>query len=263
VDEIEVVFKKTGKWTRTDMNRPNKHPSGQLKTYNKIIFDFLKNNDYLEKSKVSPDKIISLIPENLQKYFYRGWFDGDGCICISGKSNTIGVQIAGSKSQIWSAFIKLSKKMGFPIHIYRTKEDKAGGSSVNITSQTGQKIFLDYIYNNYENDKIGLSRKYNKYLLSLDRIKNRKISNTGFIGVYTNIGKKIRYYAKVKDGGSKNKKVTYLGFYDSPEEAAIAYDKAAIKRKGMFARTNYPLSNYITESDLNILSTANQNLYSK
>ena len=41
-----------------------------------------------------------------------------------------------------------------------------------------------------------------------------------------------------------NGKSKHIGSYDSEEEGAIAYDKAAIKYFGVFAFTNFPIENY-------------------
>lgn len=43
-----------------------------------------------------------------------------------------------------------------------------------------------------------------------------------------------RWIAQVSEGG----KPQHLGIFDTPEEAAIAYDLAALTRWGQFARTN-------------------------
>ena len=58
-------------------------------------------------------------------------------------------------------------------------------------------------------------------------------NTTGFKGVYRfrNTG---RYTASI----SINKKIVYLGVFDDPVDAAMAYDSAAVEHYGDFAMTN-------------------------
>ena len=45
-------------------------------------------------------------------------------------------------------------------------------SIIRITNRKGIKILGDYIYQNYENDKIGLQRKYDKFVKIKSLIKD-------------------------------------------------------------------------------------------
>jgi len=65
--------------------------------------------------------------------------------------------------------------------------------------------------------------------------KINKNNSTGFKGVHKHIGKPKPYEASI---GVDNRKVS-LGYFYTPEEAALAYDAAARNIYGVFARTNF------------------------
>ena len=69
--------------------------------------------------------------------------------------------------------------------------------------------------------------------------KKRKLlstNTTGYRGVYK---RGERFEAQI----SINKKFTYLGIYDTPKEAAVAYDRAVIKYNLSKDRLNFPNDN--------------------
>ena len=82
--DIKRIFEKTGDWCFYNCNkfdkRTNRHYTNfTITTSNRHIVDFLIENDYDKKSIVSPNKILSKIPDDYKSYFFRGISDGDGC----------------------------------------------------------------------------------------------------------------------------------------------------------------------------------------
>lgn len=61
-------------------------------------------------------------------------------------------------------------------------------------------------------------------------------NKTGFKGVSTNHKYTNKFRASIYRGGKR----IHLGYFGKPEDAARAYDEAAIKYHGKFARLNFP-----------------------
>ena len=166
LSEILDSFTCMGKWSV--INYTPKRGERFLKpilcisTNNRLLFNFLKENDYHLKSGTSADKILSHIPKSMHPYFFRGLLDGDGCwFCKKYKKYYVRqTYITSTYAQDWGFVEKLYDKLNIKYSIYRTIDKKTGNkrSNIVISNKCGIKKLYDYIY--YENPTLGFSRKY-------------------------------------------------------------------------------------------------------
>jgi intein-encoded DNA endonuclease-like protein len=123
-----------------------------------------KVSEDLEKLGCGPDKNIKLLPENLDRemfrHFLRGYFDGDGCLCVNYKKvKQSHVRIAMRKLLGLQVIKELSKYLNINIQFYHSNTSEvlyylAVGGSLQV------KTFMDFIY---KDAKIFLKRKDKKY----------------------------------------------------------------------------------------------------
>jgi len=132
-----------------------------LNTNNKKLAEFLTENDFRNKSTSTPNKIISLIPDNIKHYFFRGWVDGDGCFYFNKKRSCRQFYISGAIEQDWSSVSNLFDDMGVKYSICRIT-NKHSYSCIRVTNKKDINKIGNYIYQEFEIDKIGLNRKFNK-----------------------------------------------------------------------------------------------------
>jgi len=228
-DMLNVMksFKNIGEWTFRPQKRRKPHHQDQImmSTSNKYLNKFLQEHDYKSKSFVSACKILSKIPEHLRHYWFRGLFDGDGCFYLNEKTRDKEAFVASSYEQDWSFFTSLLDNMGIVYELRKFIGKIGKGSTVRITKGYGIKRFGDYIYKNYEIDKIGLFRKYNKFLILKNYISKERNSNAGektskYIGV-RKVRNKFKVIMKI------NQELMSFCFFDKEKDAALFYDKIA------------------------------------
>ena len=161
---LKNTFLSTGDWTISENYnvRKNENPLMIFRITNHLFREFLIDNDYISKSWFSACKILSKIPEHLQHYWWRGLIDGDGNI----HQNCI--RIHSGYNQDWTYIKTLSNKLNLTYRIDKVftinkNKKHEGGSSINFIKKSSL-IFGNYIYKDREKDKIGLDRKFNKFV---------------------------------------------------------------------------------------------------
>ena len=155
---------KTGNWKYYYRTRKNRHPITKAHISNKILNYFLVENDFINKSYVSPKKILSIIQKELHSYFLLGVIDGDGCFYFNKKHGLRQFTLTGSLNQDWSSFEEIFKELNVVYKIIRTPNSKTGSSQIRVLNKENIKKIGDYIYHNLNNN-IGLPRKFEKYKL--------------------------------------------------------------------------------------------------
>jgi len=173
--KLEKIFMKTGNWKKFQRNRENCKPSILYYIGFKKLFNVFKEYDFDKKSKTSPNKVLKSIPEKFKKYFYRGLIDGDGCFYINYKHYSYQFTLASSHEQDWSYIINLFDILKIDRYTIRKQSGKSKSSVVRVTNKNDIFKIGNYIYKNFENDKIGLNRKYVKYKEIKNKIKKEVI----------------------------------------------------------------------------------------
>lgn len=179
---VEWIFDKIGIWQkRVHYGKSSKNPLLTFAVHNKYIRDFLVENDYMIKSGESADKIISKIPDKNKHLFFRGFLDGDGSIMSGGRISCL--CFSGPKNQNWNFIESQFKRLdisNYTIERYTRKNRNSSGSAIRLYSIANIVKFGNYIYNGYEEDKIGLERKYNKFKF----IKNLNLNVTFYRNIH-------------------------------------------------------------------------------
>jgi len=154
------VFETFGKWTVSKRQRPKRKPQLILSTSNKELYLFLEAHGYCNK-KTGSTKILDHIPENLQRYWIRGFFDGDGCCYIKQSLSLYQVSFAGHYEQDWEFLQSLQKLIPLTI-VRRIQNNSSRSSFVRFQGKEKLCLFAEFIYPNLLFD-FGLKRKFDKF----------------------------------------------------------------------------------------------------
>ena len=187
---------------------------------------FLIENGFFTKSNDSPTKLLNQIDVHMRHLFWRGFFDGDGCIQIPASKKRTKKELAlwGTINQDWCELIALLTELNIK-WTHRTYDRRSGKSSCICFYKFDDIIkFCDYIYKSYDVDKIGLVRKWKLYNTLKNNPVRKKTSVVRGVCFSKNNSRWRVDLLKTEIGESK-----FVGWYKSEAEA-IAAKTAALAR---------------------------------
>lgn len=163
-DGLEIVkfFETFCTPSKTFRHRKNRKPTMNISLYDQILGQFLKENDYEEKSKKSPTKILNFLPLELHEYWFRGFFEADGHASfreqtIKGYMLSV-IQFYAPIHQDWEFLSNFLNKKNIEIKISK-RERKSGQSSTASFCKKDQVLkFIECIFS--KNIYMALQRKY-------------------------------------------------------------------------------------------------------
>ena len=164
MEQIVPVFRKTGRWCVYNFHYKDRKPSIHISTNSRMLADILRAYDYHIKSGTAPTKVLHSIPDALKKYWWRGYFDGDGTIKKQIDSYT--VSLCSCYEQDWREFQKLCENLSVRYDCRtekwwnKTKTKEFSCSKAHVYRKNDAIALLSYFYKGYPRDRIGLARKH-------------------------------------------------------------------------------------------------------
>ncbi len=185
-------------------------PMSVLDAVHLELWRFLELHDYRIKSGTSADKILSLIPLELRNYWWRGYFDGDGCISRGH------ISFNSELAQDWTFVHNLGKELDIQFAIERKDRITRAGSKASISNWTYMNALIDYLY---QGEIFGLARKRIRCMdyLDLDIAKKPNLTSQ-YRGVCWDKRRKTFVMQIAKGAIYKNIR------FDTEIDAARAYD---------------------------------------
>lgn len=162
---LEKIFLSTGRWHVFNRKRENYRPQTKFQCSSKMLYNHLKKLGFNHAGKC-PKKILKTIPKNLQHYWFRGYFDGDGCWYYYPRGYLKQCTISSSINQNWSFMTNLVSKLKIQnakISKHKSKNKKGiinQCSRFRFCRHSSIVAFGEFIY---QGKIFGLERKLEKY----------------------------------------------------------------------------------------------------
>lgn len=154
---------------RKAKKKPHWKEQYHINISNPLYKDFLIEHNYANKSGESASQILQKIPEEYRKYWFLGYFDGDGSISKDGSI----VDLASCYEQNWDFMERLCKQLGMEFKIER-KIAKDGKKSIfRLISYVNALNFCRYIYSGYN---LGFPRKRERFLKMQEYLNSSEVN---------------------------------------------------------------------------------------
>lgn len=238
--ELLFVFHKTASsWylnEQSSMRCGKESLQARISISNKPLHDLLITLGYRSKSGSEPTQVLNFVPEALRCYWWRGYFDGDGCFSLiedkqSKRAKRVLMSFTSSLTQRWDFVVKLLTQLQVDFKMTKQESDQGNNSSIRIQSGPSVLRLARYLY---QGRVFGLSRKYQKYLAFVAYQQEIRWSKTSrFRGVQWDKNRK-RWKMQI----CKNKILTVCWFQEE-EKAARTYDRLAKQLFGHKAFQNF------------------------
>ncbi len=152
--EIAEPLRSLGHYCTVKRKRGSWQETTTFHFSNKALFELLESLGFRDKATRSLTNALAFVPSNLQHYFWRGYFDADGCFYLS---KCCQIAFAGAYDADWSELLKLCKELNVKVSTLQSISKKGHKASyARITNRPDCAKFLLHIYYGQE---IGLSRK--------------------------------------------------------------------------------------------------------
>lgn len=158
--ELESFIKEKFIYGISERKRINRRHQRTISISDSQFAEYLVSHGFDRKSFNFSSSLLQTIDSKILCYFWRGYSDGDGYV---GKSS---VQFSGNINFDWSILLDLLNELDVYKSAYRqyiSPKTKNEFSSIRFCRKDDRERFLKFIYQNYQNDQIGLKRKYNSY----------------------------------------------------------------------------------------------------
>lgn len=132
----------------------------QIRNRNTELTAWLAFFDYRDKSHVEPSKILGAIDKSFHYLFWRGFFDGDGC--IERQKSMRRITFTANFNYRWTCLCSYLKNLNIKFYISRRHKDGVGGQSTVVFWRKNDVMkFYKEIYP--DGFDFGLRRKYDRF----------------------------------------------------------------------------------------------------